>query len=350
MAVEERHAAMTAKLDARHQSRRDELEATREANDAQARPEEKVQAFEAGFKAAVTDIESLLQKSETISGRVAINALFDDLDGMLLALNKQLADSAHFLPSFDVRHSQQTIKGLQDLVEETRLNKLPKKKFAFKGKKSRQTESAATASASISTAAVGASTNSKQLSYHNLSDQTIVIDAAASTGADVSLKDLTNCQIYIKGTPDAFHISNLKSCKLCVGPVTRSLLIDGCDHSRLYIACQQLRIHNTKATQFYIHVTSRAIIEDCEQLQFAPYNWHYATLDQDYEVSRVGIWTVPIGVCNLSLGIRARSICQPLGQNKRLQVAGPDSTISTLEHSSRKRKARALLRLGVGRR
>ena len=75
-------------------------------------------------------------------------------------------------------------------------------------------------------------------------------------------------------------------------------------HSTSCLNCGQLRIHNATASRFYIHVTSRAIIEDCEevsvhsrqlplvarsqprcQLLFAPYNWQYSSLDQDYAVS-----------------------------------------------------------------
>ena len=90
-----------------------------------------------------------------------------------------------------------------------------------------------------------------------------------------------------------------------------------------------MRIHNAYDTAFYIHVTSRAIIEDCDrvgsstwvtsvttstlclplpacaaclgvcvlnlslfcfsrvfQLGFAPYNWTYERLDEDFEVGR----------------------------------------------------------------
>eukprot|EP00730_Choanoeca_flexa_P007928 TRINITY_DN12415_c4_g2_i10.p3 TRINITY_DN12415_c4_g2~~TRINITY_DN12415_c4_g2_i10.p3 ORF type:complete len:137 (+),score=3.06 TRINITY_DN12415_c4_g2_i10:1039-1449(+) len=67
--------------------------------------------------------------------------------------------------------------------------------------------------------------------------------------------------------------------------LNRSLLIDGCNNCQFSIACQQLRVHNAYNSRFYIHVTSRAIIEDCDQLKFAPYNWKYDTLEADYKAS-----------------------------------------------------------------
>lgn len=38
-------------------------------------------------------------------------------------------------------------------------------------------------------------------------------------------------------------------------------------------------------TDFYLHVTSRAIIEDSKNVRFAPYNWSYENLDSDFEKS-----------------------------------------------------------------
>ena len=45
------------------------------------------------------------------------------------------------------------------------------------------------------------------------------------------------------------------------------------------------RTHNTKQTNFYLHVTSRAIIEDCSEVKFAPFALKYDGLDQDFESS-----------------------------------------------------------------
>ena len=48
------------------------------------------------------------------------------------------------------------------------------------------------------------------------------------------------------------------------------------------MACQQLRIHTSSKCDFYIHVTSRAIIEDCKELRFAPFTNKYSTLKDDF--------------------------------------------------------------------
>ena len=52
----------------------------------------------------------------------------------------------------------------------------------------------------------------------------------------------------------------------------------------LPLPSSQLRVHTTHHSQFYLHVTSRAIIEDCTAARFAPYNWSYAAIEKHFEV------------------------------------------------------------------
>ena len=54
---------------------------------------------------------------------------------------------------------------------------------------------------------------------------------------------------------------------------------------RHHASLTQLRVHTTHNSKFYILVSSRAIIEDCSQAQFAPYNWAYPDIEKHFEVS-----------------------------------------------------------------
>eukprot|EP00041_Stephanoeca_diplocostata_P013887 m.248229 g.248229 ORF g.248229 m.248229 type:complete len:172 (+) comp19501_c0_seq45:138-653(+) len=92
------------------------------------------------------------------------------------------------------------------------------------------------------------------------------LQAPEVSGKDVEISSLRNCTVEIAGQPNALHMRDLKSCKVCIGPVSRSLLLHECTGCEFHIACQQLRIHTSTATDFHIHVTSKAIIEDCRVL------------------------------------------------------------------------------------
>ena len=55
------------------------------------------------------------------------------------------------------------------------------------------------------------------------------------------------------------------------------------------VACQQLRTHETRDSEFYLHVTSKGIIEDCSQVRFAPYNFTYENSDSDFKESGLAL-------------------------------------------------------------
>ncbi len=50
------------------------------------------------------------------------------------------------------------------------------------------------------------------------------------------------------------------------------------------LAVMQLRIHDTDGTDFYLHVTGKAIIENCNRIRVAPCTWTYAETASDFAV------------------------------------------------------------------
>jgi hypothetical protein len=111
---------------------------------------------------------------------------------------------------------------------------------------------------------------------------------------DVNLADLRECEVRLLGAPVTLHINNLDSCCVLCGPVSSSVFVDNCRNCTFVVACQQLRVHTTVGSVFYLHVTSKAIIEDSRQLQFAPYNLTYPQLQAQFQESglneRVNNW------------------------------------------------------------
>lgn len=99
---------------------------------------------------------------------------------------------------------------------------------------------------------------------------------------DVVLSSLTGCRVLIQGSPSTVHVTSVQDCIILCGPTSGSVFVDDCLKSTIVVACHQLRVHRTSNTSFYLRVTSRAIIEDCSSVQFAPYNWMYAGLDEDF--------------------------------------------------------------------
>ncbi|EDQ92361.1 uncharacterized protein MONBRDRAFT_30772 [Monosiga brevicollis MX1] len=305
--VEARRLAMMAKLDARHTARAEQIQADKEFAEQQANPEESVTDFEKDFRAQLQGLAASRDALTAEMGKLKLTARFDELTVQFAALRKSLNDAAHFLPAYDLRRCQLSINEFDESLQQRRAELIPKKRFAFKGKKSRavpSTEADVSSSASAeplssakadAAAPVAASPNSRI--FADQTDQTIELGSELN-GKDVSLHNLKNCTVIIKAALGSGHVSRLDNCKILSGPVSRSWLIDGCVNTTFVAACQQarqravarslslsMRIHNAYDTAFYIHVSSRAIIEDCDRLGFAPYNWTYERLDEDFEAS-----------------------------------------------------------------
>ena len=118
-----------------------------------------------------------------------------------------------------------------------------------------------------------------------LTGQTVKMQHSQVASKDVALENLQQCIIEIYGPPSALHINKLRDCKIFCGPVSGSIFIENCQNCVFVLACHQLRVHTTEDSQFYLHVTSRAIIEDCRGIGFAPFNWTYPHLEEHFTLS-----------------------------------------------------------------
>ena len=128
------------------------------------------------------------------------------------------------------------------------------------------------------------------INISNKQNQLIRLEQSDLTGKDVAIENLTQCEIFLKGIPSSLQIKNLHACILIVGPCSRSILIDQCTQCEFALACQQLRIHTSHECDFYVHITAQPIIEDCQQLRFAPYNVEYKQKNE--HISQSGLnWT-----------------------------------------------------------
>jgi len=98
---------------------------------------------------------------------------------------------------------------------------------------------------------------------------------------------LENSVIEIYGAPNTLRVNNLLNCKVFSGPITTSIFINKCENCTFNIACQQLRVHSTTNCDIYLHVSSRAIIEDSSKLRFSAYNWSYNGIEEHFIASNL---------------------------------------------------------------
>ncbi|XP_051273419.1 LOW QUALITY PROTEIN: tubulin-specific chaperone C-like [Dicentrarchus labrax] len=282
------------RLQKRHQTRIEDVERRKEAKESQSVAEEKGDYFSSTFNAERAAIEELLSGCSG-ADRAVLTQTLEEATAKILQLQKFLNDSVLFLKQYDLRRAQAALQKLQTSLAETREEALPKKKFAFRARAKATDKASAPASdtpppdtgtpAEPGSTTVDGAAASEQCSFSNMDNVHLIKTAEEIQKRDVLLSHLTNCKVRLLGSPSTLHLKHIDTCEILCGPVTSSVFIDHCRNSTLAIPCQQLRTHNTTDTQVYLHVTSRAIIEDCQGVSFAPFTWSYPTLEEDFILS-----------------------------------------------------------------
>ncbi|KAK3591569.1 hypothetical protein CHS0354_041616 [Potamilus streckersoni] len=283
--VEGKWNIVSERLQKREDERLSEIQKKKEQKSETAALQESTNFFNTEFNKEKVAIEAGLSECDRVDKANLIDR-FDLLSLSLQKMQKFLAESTMFLPPYEVRLAQEAISKLQTQIQEKRDDLFPKKRFAFKSKKkvaSSEKQIAKTLPENVCREKVEvALTNCK---YEDLKDQSLEKFEDEINNRDVALARLENCTVKLYGAPSAVHMNKLNNCRVFTGPVSSSIFITECQDCVFVLPCQQLRIHTTKNSQFYIHVTSRAIIEDCSGVKFGPFNWKYPGLNDHYKIS-----------------------------------------------------------------
>ena len=283
--VDERKTLMTDKLNRRDDERLADVQKRKEQRENAAAKNESADFFQENFNRARNELEAGLIQSDGMETS-KLSAHFDSLVISLQKMQKFVGDSSMFLAAYEVQKAHEALSKLQSAIQDRREVMIPKKKFAFKAKKKAVVDKPVTVVADERIQhKPSINVQITDCSFSDMSNQTLTKHSTDTNQKDVALARLTNCTVKLYGSPSAVHVNNMKNCKIFSGPVSGSVFIDDCKDCVFILACQQLRVHTTTDTNCYLHVTSRAIIEDSTRLQFAPYNWTYDGLDDHYEYS-----------------------------------------------------------------
>ncbi|XP_037503447.2 tubulin-specific chaperone C [Rhipicephalus sanguineus] len=106
-------------------------------------------------------------------------------------------------------------------------------------------------------------------------------------GKDTELDSLDDCQVTIQGCPATLFARRLRNCHIRCGPVASSVFVEECESCTFLVACHQLRVHDSLKCEFRVHVQTRSIIEDSNELLFGKYDFVYDGDEQDWCASHL---------------------------------------------------------------
>ena len=204
-------------------------------------------------------------------------------------LTRLVSENAPNLPSYELRKIQAAIAKLQSKIVQVEESSRPQRKFKFSNRKAKEELPINKMEVELSTSNDLASSNFTQTpgsasepTLSNLTNQSVTFDASDSSIQDLWLDNIEDCTIIIKGIPSTLHMTNVVGCRIIGGPVLTSIFLDNCSRSKFVFGCQQLRAHKSNTCDFYLHVRGRAIIEDCSECRFAPYNRDYCDKTNEF--------------------------------------------------------------------
>ncbi|KAK2003964.1 tubulin binding cofactor C [Colletotrichum falcatum] len=248
-------------------------------------------------------------------------------------LSNEVADASDFVPSYDQRNYAQAVKALTDKLNETTTRLAPRSRFQFKPRGAKTATSdlaapkndprllvgssladplpasrggpviaaAAAPGAQAETDGLGelpsfiknyneemarpSSTKVRKPSFSTAKDIAIfgqeglhiILPSSASRATSSGrLTDLKGCVVdmsmALSGTTSFANLAlkNIDKSLVVAGNVTGPAHITGVSNSVIVVSARQVRIHECKNVDIYLHCSSHPIIEDCSNMRFAP--------------------------------------------------------------------------------
>lgn len=271
---------ITDKIEKRRKERQVNLEHVNEAKLRTNEVTENIDYFLDTFNAQARDIQLNLVNIDT-PDKATLALRFDRVAKNVQQLQTYLSSSTLFLPDSVINRNQRTITELVSELDALKAKLLPKKKFGFRSVKA-SPPTAPVVAAVVDTAKTNSALLPIEWTVKDKRNQEILLEDSEVNGKDLSMTSLTNCLVRIVGHPGSLQLSNIHNCLVLCGPVARSVFVDNCTKSTLAFGCQQFRLHSSSDLAVYMHVTCRAIVEDCTDIRVAPFTFGYPAIEVDF--------------------------------------------------------------------
>ncbi|KAG6010563.1 hypothetical protein E4U21_005916 [Claviceps maximensis] len=302
------------------------------------------QKFYRHFLDSAAELQELIGQLEFISSIAGERQ--EATDHILAGISKlqhEVSDAAEFTPSYDRKQYSDSVKGLQDKLNVTLAKITPKSRFQFRrssvkahvdmgapendprlhpGSFSRNVQNyknedyreavetddtvgdlpstgnmrdynAELSRPSSQTVRKPSFSAAKTIGISNQSNLHIILPSSAARATSAgSLTDLKCCIVdmsvpTVQGRPfPGLALKNISQSLIIAGQVDGAVHITGVTNSIVVVMARQVRIHECKDVDIYMHCTSHPIIEDCTGMRFAPVPECYAIKDDSAKVNQ----------------------------------------------------------------
>ncbi|KAI7895508.1 tubulin binding cofactor C-domain-containing protein [Mucor mucedo] len=227
------------------------------------------------FKNEKQVIQDQLENSRSLP-KSQLPTHFNSILQKINTLEKNVTKATEYIPSYDERQCSLQLKELMEKLETTKAELTPKAKFSFKSRKNKTVVAPVTPSVPLAL---------PKEESEILSDATVLLrdkdncvltlkdserKQQSQTSVDILLSNLHHCVVILEQDNvqiSAIHIKNVHHCVIYCGSIEGSVLMYGLTDSVLVVGCHQFRMHDAHHVDIMLHVTSRPIIEDSNNIQ-----------------------------------------------------------------------------------
>lgn len=104
--------------------------------------------------------------------------------------------------------------------------------------------------------------------FRDRANETLSLNPDQLDGKDISLFNLTDCNVFLRGFANTVHLRDILNSSVTVILASRAITVNGCSNCKFKLVCQQLRINSSLDCRFEIFTSARSMLEDSKGLEF----------------------------------------------------------------------------------
>lgn len=232
------------------------------------------------FKAEYAKLQDRLTNWQTLypngeEQRDDIEKYFEESFTLLDALREHIQNFSYALPVALFGDCQNKFESYKTDLLKAKEVALPKKKFSF-AKRAKKVKKVEEKKQETTEPQKNALLMGNHLSIKELKDQEIrKTEEEYKDKENVIIENLENCRVFLPFVIKSVYIKDIKNCKLFIGAVSGPTFVNEAIDCDINTCSHQIRIHNSKNTQFNLIARSNPIIEHCSEMRFGLYHCTY---------------------------------------------------------------------------
>ncbi|KAK9949573.1 hypothetical protein M0R45_005090 [Rubus argutus] len=146
-----------------------------------------------------------------LSDPIQIKPQLDQISSSISDLEKLVAENSYFLPSYEVRSSLKAVSDLRQSLENLSAELLPKKKFSFRNKGPKKTQSPSPKRREGERARESGFRVPASPGIWNKKGETLVHNFKGSEVGEFTISDLDSCEVRLMGSVRALFVHRLRN-------------------------------------------------------------------------------------------------------------------------------------------